>query len=983
MNEEVFKLALAKLNAEQIDAVQSIEGPTVVLAGPGTGKTQIIALRIANILQTTDVYPANILALTFTESGVKAMRERLTSIIGSDAYDVCISTFHGFCNKVVSEFPEKFAFRKELSAIDDIATFELIREIVSKNSFQNIVSPKNKFYNVKTIIADIKALKQEGISVEDARNFLKNKFELHLRSEPPVGSLKKDVNEYTKEHKKLLCFEELIKVYSDYQLYLRENSLFDFADMIRFVVDRFEKDNDLLSFYQEQYLYIHADEFQDSNGSQIQLLNHLISGFEDSPNIFVVGDDDQSIYRFQGASIQNFSNFIEQFSDCKKITLRQNYRSTQLILDAAKSVINSNEIRIDHDKNLVANVDYANLNIELSHFSTQIEESQYLIDKVKELISSGVVPSEIAVLTRNNSELQELAAVFENNAIQYSLAVSTDILQNKYVKIIISLLRVLNDPSNFNDFIRLLFLPYLEIDSLTIHTLARKIKKGEYSSIFELKDVDNESLVKLVNNISDSYKDFSIDTLSNAFLKCLNEIGLIEYLGLSIERMDDFNALNNFISFIKSLQSNRSNYALSDLLNTIDSILDHDLKIPQKTVLDAINSVQLLTVHKSKGLEFEYVFVPYTTDKKWRKGRQSRTYILEDITDSKVEHLNVEEEESRRLFYVALTRAKKQIFISNAISYDSITSEQELAKFAVEIDRKFVTEIKHEGLTQRELTKIFSTKANTAFKVQSEKDKIRFLVENNFKLSASSLNSYLKCKREFFLSRILGVPSVQTYSLTKGNILHALAEKFVGPVASFTRDEIVSYVKNTPQAKSLSKIDFEEMVGDVSNTFVEWYEFNQDKGILPSPIHKELNFSGRQTYFEGVPISGSIDLVELLDKDSREVRIVDYKTGSVKSKNVMLGHTGKDGPIEYRQLMFYKLLLESDPSIKLIPAKATVYFMSKNSSGNYQYFDFDFNETDYEEFKNLVKNVYTEILNLEFLDFEKDHKCKKCNFDYL
>ncbi len=341
---ENFDRELAKLNEAQKLAVSSIEGPVMVLAGPGTGKTQILALRIANILLNTQMDPYNILALTFTDNGAKAMKERLFRFIGNAAYFVSIETFHGFANRIISEHPEVFADHKERKILDDLTRFRLLEGVFRKLPLEDLVFKNNKIGYLKDANALIQKLKQENIDPELFRELVELEAE-KLQAALDSGELKEKALAYKKQKQFIARNRELALVYSEYERELSRQSLFDFNDIINVTIAAFKSHPFLLDIYAERYQYILADEFQDTNGAQSEILN-LLASKSDFPNLFVVGDDDQAIYRFQGANVENLRKFLELYPSTTKINLVENYRSSSKLLAVSGNLIDYNFSRI-------------------------------------------------------------------------------------------------------------------------------------------------------------------------------------------------------------------------------------------------------------------------------------------------------------------------------------------------------------------------------------------------------------------------------------------------------------------------------------------------------------------------------------------------------------------------------------------------------------------------------------------------------------
>ena len=430
-----FQKEYQKLNPEQKLAVDTIEGPVMVIAGAGTGKTQTIALRIANILDKTDTKPSSILCLTYTDVAANNMRNRLLDMIGPDAYKIKICTFHSFCNDIISSNSQYFSFASSsLKAIDDLETIEIIKNIIDHlpNS-SPLISWGDRYCYQKSILDGIHLIKRENISTETLLNLIKDEeiffkeasdlisklsnvratknnypqinqildslenlkdISLNLKSHLQIirsgndnlSQVKNEIRKFYQDFEKNIPKQfELVKIFDLYQQELQKRSLYDYEDMILFVINAFNENSDLLLNYQEKYQYILVDEYQDTNSSQNKIID-LLGNYYDNPNIFVVGDDDQSIFRFQGASIENIYTFYQKYNP-KKIVLKNNYRSHKLILDSSESVIGHNKNRIanlisDIDKTLIANKNYDPDPINLTVLNSNIEEDFYVAQKI-------------------------------------------------------------------------------------------------------------------------------------------------------------------------------------------------------------------------------------------------------------------------------------------------------------------------------------------------------------------------------------------------------------------------------------------------------------------------------------------------------------------------------------------------------------------------------------------------------------------------
>src|SRR5688572_18086552 len=428
--EKRFREEYEKLNEKQRLAVDTIDGPVMVIAGPGTGKTQILASRIGKILLETDTPPENILCLTYTDAGVVAMRKRLLQFIGPDAYKVNIYTFHAFCNDVIQENLSLFE-KTALDPISDLERIELFKQLIDSFPKDNPLKRYrgDVYFEINNLQSLFSTMKREGWTPA----FINQKIDEYISDLPArdefiykrkykdflPGDLKKEKIEEQKE--KMEKLRAAINEFDGFQQLMRKRNRYDFDDMINWVIKAFEENKNLLASYQEKYQYILVDEFQDTSGTQNRIVQLLIN-YWDKPNVFVVGDDDQSIYRFQGANVENMLTFADSYKEnLLTVVLTNNYRSTQPILDISKTLINRNEERLVRQiPNLSKELLSSNLRIsQLTHqpLITEYEnQQQEMIDitlQVRRLIAEGIPAGEIGVIYKENKYGDELAQYFK------------------------------------------------------------------------------------------------------------------------------------------------------------------------------------------------------------------------------------------------------------------------------------------------------------------------------------------------------------------------------------------------------------------------------------------------------------------------------------------------------------------------------------------------------------------------------------------
>src|SRR6476620_3882322 len=443
-----------RLNTQQRIAVDQIFGPVMVIAGPGTGKTQILSVRIGKILLETDYLPSNILCLTYTDAGVLAMRKRLLAMIGPDAYSVHIHSFHSFCNMVIQQNMHLF-HTKELQPINELEQVQCMIQLI--DAFDNdhpLKRFKTDAYFEASYLKDLfGTMKREGWTTE----FLLQRIEEYIEKVIPETfanktKLKKGIVELTiegrKEIEKMQKLKAAVQAFPLYQQILKEKQRYDFDDMINWVIAVFESDPEVLASYQEQYQFFLVDEYQDTSGAQNKLVELLVSYWqEESPNLFVVGDDDQSIYRFQGANMENMMQLARKYEkDLLRVVLTQNYRSVQPILDAAHSLIQNNVQRLVNEykdlKKILTSANEAHKDMQIApvirSVNNEFEENIMIAEEIRELIAEGVEPGRIAVIYKEHKTGEELQKFLQLQSIPYYTRKSLNLLKEPLIKRILS-----------------------------------------------------------------------------------------------------------------------------------------------------------------------------------------------------------------------------------------------------------------------------------------------------------------------------------------------------------------------------------------------------------------------------------------------------------------------------------------------------------------------------------------------------------------
>lgn len=997
-----FQERFKKLNKEQRKAVEAVEGPVMVIAGPGTGKTEIIGMRTAYICKEIGVAPENILITTFTESGARAIKERLVDIMDADAYKVNITTIHGFAMQVINEFPEKFIFTRGLRHISDIERIEILREILDSARLKNLVAFGDRYYFLPDILKKIQELKREDISFESLDEHLsvleKELYEEHSIN-PKTG---KPPGKWQDKEKLILKNRELSLIYKKYQEILKERGLYDYEDMILFVIKKFKEDDDLLASYQERYLYIMLDEYQDTNKAQNEIME-LLTSFqnEESPNIFVVGDDDQSIYRFQGASLENILFFAKKYGVKEPIVLKENYRSTKNILDASFSLIEKNKNRAG---NFMPTV-HKTLNsqkgdgekAEVLEFSTGDAEKFYIFKQIEKLQKEGRSLNETAIFTRTNKEAHAMAEFLARRNVPVVFEASNNILESHGVRMILDLLSIIENPYNDKKLINVMFCEFLGIDVRDVYKISNYLFKTNYgkkdkinlfdmllkieeASDFEL--FDSDGVKGFVSKILDFKKKSKEMTFTEFCEHLFKESGFLRWVYGKEDKMEYLRHISGLFSEIKEQNGNDHALDIEKFLNKINLYKEYNISVKEQSFLLDKEGARVMTAHKSKGLEFENIFITKAVDGNWGNRRSmDKIKLPENLLDISSK-LDIEKnEDERRLFFVALTRAKNKAHITYAREYGAGEKKDEavISQFIEEIGEEYLNFIKEDESKMNVVEFLDKELEGKTKKTETENEYLGIFLED-YRLSVTNLEDYLKCPKMFKFKHVLRVPESKNKFMALGTAYHKALEKFFLEFKNTNvlpaREFLISSYKNalekeilTPQAKE----DIEEIGEEGLKGYYDAYKENM---IMPEGI--EYNFSSHDVFLDDIPLTGKIDKFEKLG-EGKDVKVVDYKTGSVKSKKTIEGENkNSDGALK-RQIVFYKILSDADSRFKqkYNMAQGELDFV-QGKDGKYKKELVDVSESDTRELKLIIKDVYKKIKNLEFDCKNREGFCKEC-----
>lgn len=618
------------LNEWQLEAVKTTDGPLLILAGAGSGKTRVLTYRVAYLVNEHNVDPYNILAITFTNKAAKEMKERILSILGPIAFHIQISTFHALGVLIVKENYEKAGYKANFTILDSDDSLTLIKKILKNFNLDP------KIYNPKAIRNQISGAKNQLLTAKDYERYATTEFE-----------------------------QIVLKVYQAYEERLIINNSLDFDDLLMLPIKIFRKYPEVLKHYQERFKYILIDEYQDTNEAQYTFVKMLSAKYK---NICVVGDNDQSIYSFRGANYHNILNFEKDYPDCKVIMLEKNYRSTKNILNAANGIIKNNKER--KDKNLWTDNDTGS-KVKYHRAYDEKDEAFYVGNQIKELLNKGVKLSEIAVLYRTNAQSRNMEEVLLRENIPYRVIGSFYFYNRKEIKDLIAYLKVIYNPDDDISLLRVINVPKRGIGDKTIQNLT-EVANTLNTSLFEAIKSGKELLFKeTINKLKELSEKSSLTELVDAILEqsgLRNELVSEKTLEADI-RLEN---LEEFKTITKNYEENKGIVSLDEFLNEISLVSD----VEEYRNRDDV--VTLMTIHSAKGLEFNNVFL---------------IGLEEGIFPHQAAFFDSNElEEERRLCYVAVTRAKENLWIINAkrrtlYGLDSVNPP---SRFINEIERELL-----------------------------------------------------------------------------------------------------------------------------------------------------------------------------------------------------------------------------------------------------------------------------------------------------
>lgn len=1060
-----FQKRYLSLNDKQREAVDTIDGPVMVVAGPGTGKTELLSVRVANILNKTDALPGNVLCLTFTDSGAIAMRDRLSKLLGADAYKVVIHTFHSFGTEVINQSGEYFYSGANFRPADELSSYKILSAIIEKLPHDNPLSStmNGQFTYLRDIKTAIAELKRGGLTPDELGKILERnaKFcewiqpkiqqafgdrisnktidlaralvdELESYNDEPLeipgyhslssvisASLQNATEEAEsigkpkpltawkgnyleknasgemalKDTKRGEKLSALSKIYFDYLNSMQQNELFDYDDMILRVVHALENFDDLRYNLQEQYQYILVDEFQDTNDAQMRLVWNLTNNpaSEGRPNIMVVGDDDQAIYRFQGAELSNILDFTSRYRNVKVITLTDNYRSTGKILSLAREVITQAEERLENSLENVSKIltphhENTNSKISAETYETTVESYVKLAENI--INESANNPKQNrAVIARHHKELVALLPHLNAKGIAVKYERQENILDDEPIKLIEQTARVIwhitreeFDEANEN-LAQVLAHPAWNLPAKEVWTLSMTAyRQKKFWLEVMLDDEQFKAIAEwfIVGSAHARHEplEYMLDYI----------FGIQEVDGFSSPYKSYFfgqpeNISTAYLTYLSSLQKIRSSIReyrpgtilkIDDFIEYLDLHRQLNLSLSSNTKIDTgSTAVTLLSAHKAKGLEFDTVYLIDAQESVWGSSARSRGRLISFPANMTLSPVGDSDDERLRLLYVALTRARNQLKIISARTNDNGKEMVPVGAFSDGnlnfIDKPaFDTPEAVESLEESWYTPILDISED------DKKSLLKPLLEN-YRLSATHLNNYLDVTRggpEYFLLRnLLRIPEAMSPSAAYGSAMHASLQRAHQHLAAHKNrrpvEDILHDFETTLAQSQLSeqdRVNFTERGIKALTTF-----FDQRYDSFKPTQQVERSFSGDRVLVSDAVINGALDLIDI-DHDEKTIFVTDYKTGKAASswkgktdyEKIKLHHYEQ-------QLMMYKLLIENSRQFhKYTVTGARIEFVEPDAAGNIVLLDYSYDEEKLADFRKLVSAVWDRIHSLDF-----------------
>lgn len=918
---------LEGLNPEQKLAVEHKDGPLMIVAGAGTGKTMVITRRIAWLIDQQLAGPENILALTFTDKAAGEMEERVDLLLPYGYVDIQISTFHSFCEKVLREFGVEIGLSPDFKVLSELDSWLLARAKFSDFALDHYRPLGNPTKYLRGLLTHFSRAKDNAITTDRYLEFAKEQ------------TADQDATMNQEEQGRLF---ELANAYHQYQQILLANDSLDFGDLLLYVWQLLQKRPKVLKQLQDKYRYILVDEFQDTNKIQYEIVKMLALP---ANNLTVVGDDDQAIYKFRGASVENILQFEKDFKDCRKVVLKNNYRSGQAILDLAYSFIQMNnpdrlETRMEDKsaKKLVSQIEGMGL-IKHLHYANLEQEAAAVARKIQELQSkdNDTHWGDFAILIRANDAATPFIQALERRQIPFRFLAMRGLYSKPIILDLLAHLRIINNPHDSPSFYRILNHPINNIPPeavIELNQLARRKGKSLYEAtrLASMANLSPEIFARLNHVLAEleKYQLLARDKKCSELLITLAREGrYVEHLRSLPEREshEAFRWLQQLYERILGFENRHDDKTLANFMSEFAFERDAGEEgALAQNLEEGPEVVKIMTVHGAKGLEFKYIFVINLVDQRFPTRRRPEAIPLpEQLLDTELTQGDWHLAEERRLFYVALTRAKQGIFLTSADDYGG-ARKRKLSRFLIESGFDKAPDARIEMTTGT-----FDDQKETTVELEP------LTIHLPKQFSFTQLTAFRTCPLQYKFAHVLKIPVFGKWTFSFGKTMHNTLQQFfklwIERVGS--RQGNLFAAQNQPNNGSLP-VTLEELMKAYGQAWQDdWYlndeqreEYrNKGRGSLkdyyqkihqdkPEPYLLEQGFTLK---FGSVIIKGRIDRIDCCEG---KVEIIDYKTGQAKTEKT-LDRGDKE------QLLLYQMAAKD--VLGLEPKKLTYHYLEDNS----------------------------------------------------
>ena len=971
-----MSLDLSTLNLAQKQAVTHDQGPIILIAGAGTGKTTVISQRIAYLIEQNLAKPEEILAVTFTDKAAQEMAERVDRLLPLGYADLWINTFHGFCERVLKNYGLDIGLPNDFKLLDKTASWMLLRQNLERFDLDYYRPLGNPTKFLHALLSHFSRCKDEVIYPQDYLDYTE-KLQLDIdqatdREDVEIG---------------IQRLKEIANAYHVYQQLLLERNALDFGDLINYTIKLFKERPHILKKFRQQFKYILVDEFQDTNWAQYELIKLLAAP---KNNLMVVGDDDQAIYKFRGAAISNILSFKEDYGHnpeqpLAEVLLVDNYRSGQVILDAAYDFIQQNNPdRLEYQykvgkkklsKKLISHSKDTG-QIDILEYSDKNAEIDGVLKKIIELkkSDSSLLWSDFAILVRANDQASGFVSAMRKVGLPHQYVASKGLYTQDIVLDIISYLKLLDNYHESTALFRILSLPLYNLNIETLINLSHLANKKNWSLYHALNNHQVEVKIepgekKILDNFLQQLTNHSNQAKSlnvtQVIYNWLEDSGYLQLLTIeeTVYNQEQLNFLNQFYKKVRAWEEEAIQGAtVHEFLQAFDLELESgEAGSLAQDVEEGPEVVKVMTVHGAKGLEFKYVFVTNMVHLRFPSTERKDPIELPDILiKEKLPSGDAHLQEERRLFYVALTRAKQAVFLTLAKDYGG-QRQKKPSQFLAELKLAINSQASDQNKKEPE-------------KIKAVEKKVKYPTPKHF--SFSQLTAFDSCPRQYFYAYIAKIPTVGNAHFSFGKTMHATLQKFFQLLLE-RRGAVQADLFN--QAQKSNEPTLKELLDIYEQSWIdEWYDskaeeekyrqegkkileefFAKHNGHWPQTLFLEQGFNLK---INNYTIRGVIDRVDMTA--DKQWDIIDYKTGKVKDEKISFD--------EKKQLLLYQLAAEEIFNTQV--ASLTYYYLGANKPVSFLGI-----EKDKEKVKTWATETIEQILATDFTA-TPGHVCSTCDF---